>query len=88
MSLIYDNLLEKKFWHHLNPFFDKIYNKIKLFIIPEPLNKDIFIAVDLNFNFKEKDLLRIAKSFKEFRIKWLEIDSETVNPLIAIKKKI
>ena len=26
------------------------------------LNKDIYIAVDLNFNFKTKDLIRIAKS--------------------------
>ena len=33
------------------------------------LNKDIYIAVDLNFNFKTKDLIRIAKSLEKFRIK-------------------
>ena len=30
--------------------------------------------------------MRIARSFKEFRIKWLEIDCESINPLIAVKK--
>ena len=39
------------------------------------LRSDIFIAVDLNFNFHTKDLIRVANSLKEFRIKWLEIDT-------------
>ena len=51
------------------------------------LNKDIYIAVDLNFNFNEKDLIKIAKSLEKFRIKWLEIDSISTEPLIALKKE-
>ena len=51
------------------------------------LKKDIFIAVDLNFNFKTKDLIRIAKSLEKFRIKWLEIDTLSAEPLISLKKE-
>ena len=51
------------------------------------LNKDIFIAVDLNFNFKVDDLIKIAKSLEKFRIKWIEIDSHSTEPLVALKKK-
>ena len=51
------------------------------------LNKDIFIAVDLNFNFKINDLIKIAKSIEKFRIKWIEIDSYLTEPLIVLKKK-
>ncbi len=51
------------------------------------LNEDIYIAVDLNFNFKKKDIIRVAKSLEKFRIKWLEIDSISAEPLIALKKE-
>ncbi len=51
------------------------------------LNNDIYIAVDLNFNFKIKDLIKIAESLKKFRIKWLEIDSYSAQPLSLLKKK-
>lgn len=50
------------------------------------LRKDIFIAVDLNFNFHTKDLIKIAKSLKNFRIKWLEIDCRSPQKLIKLKK--
>tara|TARA_B100000902_G_scaffold356254_1_gene369779 strand:- start:12127 stop:13323 length:1197 start_codon:yes stop_codon:yes gene_type:complete len=51
------------------------------------LNNDIYIAVDLNFNFETKDLIKIAESLKKFRIKWLEIDSYSAQPLLLLKKK-
>lgn len=51
------------------------------------LNEDIYIAVDLNFNFEVKGLTQVAKSLEKFRIKWLEIDSYTEKPLILLKKK-
>ena len=50
------------------------------------LRSDIFIAVDLNFNFHTKDLIRVANSLKEFRIKWLEIDTRIPKALIELKK--
>jgi len=50
------------------------------------LNKDIFISVDLNFNFKKKDLVKIAKALQHYRIKWLEIDTYTPEPLSYLKK--
>ena len=50
------------------------------------LRSDIFIAVDLNFNFHTKDLIRVANSLKEFRIKWLEIDTRIPKTLIELKK--
>jgi len=50
------------------------------------LKKDIYIAVDLNFNFHTKDLIKIAKSLKNFRIKWLEIDCISPKTLIDLKK--
>ena len=51
------------------------------------LNSDIYIAVDLNFNFKTEDLIRVAKSLERFRIKWLEIDSRYSEPLVLLKKQ-
>ena len=36
----------------------------------ESLNKDIFIAVDLNFNFNAQDLIKISKRFEKYRIEW------------------
>ena len=50
------------------------------------LNKDIYIAVDLNFNFHTKDLIKIASSLKNFRIKWLEIDCRSPKMLVDLKK--
>ncbi len=50
------------------------------------LKDDIYIAVDLNFNFHTKDLIRIANSLKGFRIKWLEIDCRSPQTLIELKK--
>ncbi len=50
------------------------------------LKNDIYIAVDLNFNFNTKDLIRIANSFKNFRIKWLEIDCRSPKTLVELKK--
>tara|TARA_Y100000816_G_scaffold287912_1_gene271502 strand:- start:169 stop:1365 length:1197 start_codon:yes stop_codon:yes gene_type:complete len=51
------------------------------------LRDDIYIAVDLNFNFEIKGLMQVAKSLENFRIKWLEIDSYSEEPLILLKKK-
>ena len=51
------------------------------------LNKDIYIAVDLNFNFKIEGLTKISKSLEKFRIKWLEIDSYSTEPLSLLKEK-
>ena len=48
------------------------------------LRNDIHIAVDLNFNFKTKDLIKIAKSLKNFRIKWLEIEIYLKNLEISV----
>lgn len=50
------------------------------------LNKDIFIAVDLNFNFNAQDLIKISKRFEKYRIKWLEIDSFDHNELLKVKQ--
>ena len=43
---------------------DNILKEINAWIneLNSYLNKDIYIAVDLNFNFKTKDLIRVAKS--------------------------
>ena len=51
------------------------------------LKKDIYIAVDLNFNFHTKDLIKVANSLKNFRIKWLEIDCRSPKTLADIKSK-
>lgn len=50
------------------------------------LNKDISIAVDLNFNFKKEDILRISEELKKFNIKWLEIDTYCVEDMLFLKK--
>ena len=50
------------------------------------LNKDIFIAVDLNFNFNTKDLIKISKKLENCRIKWLEIDSFDHNSILKVKQ--
>lgn len=67
----------------------EIFEEIILWIeeLNKFLNKDIFIAVDLNFNFKIDNLIKIAKSLEKFRIKWLEIDSYSTKPLTALKKE-
>ena len=51
------------------------------------LNDDIYIAVDLNFNFNTKDLIKISNKLKKYRIKWLEIDSHEVDTLLNLKKE-
>ena len=68
---------------------DNILKEINAWIneLNSYLNKDIYIAVDLNFNFKTKDLIRVAKTLEKFRIKWLEIDSLFAEPLISLKKE-
>ena len=67
---------------------DEIFKEIITWIeeINKYLNKDIYIAVDLNFNFKEDDLIRISKSLERFRIKWLEIDTYSTKSLVALRK--
>ena len=67
---------------------DDIFQEFTLWIekINKNLNKNIFIAVDLNFNFKVKDLIKISKKFEKYRIKWLEIDSFDHNELLKVKK--
>lgn len=64
--------------------FNEIINWIKE--LNTFLKKDIYIAVDLNFNFHKKDLIKIAKSLKNFRIKWLEIDCRFPKTLNDLKK--
>jgi galactonate dehydratase len=65
-----------------------IFREFTLWIekINNNLNKDIFIAVDLNFNFNVNDLIKISKKFEKYRIKWLEIDSYDHNALLKVKK--
>ena len=74
----YDLKLEENILKEINAWINELDTH---------LNKDIYIAVDLNFNFKTKDLIRVAKSLKKFRIKWLEIDSKFPQPLISLKKE-
>jgi galactonate dehydratase len=74
-----------------NPSLDlntNILNDFTLWIqeLNRHLNKDIFIAVDLNFNFNKKDLIKISKKFEKYRIKWLEIDSYDYNEILEVKK--
>jgi galactonate dehydratase len=65
-----------------------IFREFTLWIekINNNLNKDIFIAVDLNFNFNVNDLIKISKKFEKYRIKWLEIDNFDHNALQNVKK--
>jgi L-alanine-DL-glutamate epimerase-like enolase superfamily enzyme len=65
-----------------------IFREFTLWIekINNNLNKDIFIAVDLNFNFNVNDLIKISKKFEKYRIKWLEIDNFDHNSLQKVKK--
>lgn len=65
-----------------------IFNEIVCWIkeLNSYLKNDIYIAVDLNFNFKTKDLIKISKSLKNFRIKWLEIDCRSPKTLVDLKK--
>jgi len=67
---------------------ENIFKEFTLWIekINNNLNKDIFIAVDLNFNFNTKDLIKISKKFEKYRIKWLEIDSFDHDELLKVKK--
>ena len=74
-----------------NPYLKlnkNIFREFTLWIekINNNLNKDIFIAVDLNFNFNVKDLIKISKKFQKYRIKWLEIDTFNHNELLIVKK--
>jgi galactonate dehydratase len=66
-----------------------IFNEFTMWIeeINKNLNKKIFIAVDLNFNFNTDDLIKISRRFEKYRIKWLEIDTYDPDFLLKVKKK-
>jgi L-alanine-DL-glutamate epimerase-like enolase superfamily enzyme len=67
---------------------DKVYDGIDFWIsnLQKSVNKKVAIALDLNFNFKPVDLIKICKKLSSYNLKWLEIDVLNAKTLLDIKK--